>query len=167
MSNLGLRRALLGAGIELIETPVGDRYVADALDELGLVLGGEQSGHIVFRRYATTGDGILTGLKLVELVARSGQDLAELARSAFIRVPQELRNVKVMSPDRLESAAGVWEVVAEVEAQLGHSGRVVIRPSGTESAVRVMVEADDAAMVDQALTTIVEAVERDLGRVSL
>ena len=75
--------------------------------------------------------------------------------------------MKVMSPDRLESAAGVWEVVAEVEAQLGHSGRVVIRPSGTESAVRVMVEADDAAMVDQALTAIVEAVERDLGRVSL
>ncbi len=83
MSNLGLRRALRDAGIELLETPVGDRYVADALDERGLVLGGEQSGHIVFRRHSTTGDGILTGLKLVELVARSGRSLGELSESAL------------------------------------------------------------------------------------
>ncbi len=165
MSNLGFRRAMLRAGIELIETPVGDRYVADALDELGLALGGEQSGHIVFRQFATTGDGILTALKLIELVARSGSSLAALAHDAFIRVPQELRNVKVMSPDRLEAASGVWETVAAVEARLGESGRVVIRPSGTESAVRVMVEADSAAMVDRALSAIVEAVERELGRI--
>jgi phosphoglucosamine mutase len=163
MSNLGLRRALIRGGIELIETPVGDRYVADALDELGLVLGGEQSGHIVFRKYATTGDGVLTGLKLLELVARSGRPLADLAGGALTRVPQELRNVKVISPDRLEAASGVWEAVAAIEAQLGDSGRVVIRSSGTESAVRVMVEADSPEVVDRALTVIVEAVERELG----
>lgn len=167
MSNLGLRRAMFGAGIELIETPVGDRYVADALDELGLALGGEQSGHIVFRKYATTGDGVLTGIKLVELVARSGRSLAELAEGSLTRVPQELRNVKVVSPDRLEAASGVWEAVAAIEAQLGESGRVVIRPSGTESAVRVMVEADSSAMVDRALSVIVEAVERELGPITL
>jgi phosphoglucosamine mutase len=163
MSNLGLRRTLTRGGIELVETPVGDRYVADAIDELGLVLGGEQSGHIVFRKYATTGDGVLTGIKLLELVGRSGRSLAELADAALTRVPQELRNVKVMSPDRLETASGVWKAVAEVEARLGDSGRVVIRPSGTESAVRVMVEADDVEMVDRALSAIVEAVELELG----
>lgn len=164
MSNLGLRRALFRAGIDLIETPVGDRYVADALDELDLVLGGEQSGHIVFRRYATTGDGVLTGLKLLELVANARRGLAELAESALTRVPQELRSVKVVAPDRLEAATGVWDAVAAIEAELGDSGRVVIRSSGTESAVRVMVEADSAEMVDRALTVIVDAVESELGQ---
>jgi phosphoglucosamine mutase len=166
MSNLGLRRALSRAGIDLIETPVGDRYVSDALDEMGLVLGGEQSGHIVFRTHATTGDGVLTGLKLLEVVARSGRSLSALAEDALTRVPQELRNVKVVAPDRLEEASGVWDVVAAIEAELGDSGRVVIRSSGTESAVRVMVEADNTAMVDRALTAIVDAVERELGSLS-
>lgn len=163
MSNLGLRRALVRAGIELIETPVGDRYVADALDELGLVLGGEQSGHLVFRRESTTGDGILTGLKLCELVARKGRDLGELADDALTRVPQKLRNVHVASPDHLEDAQGVWQTVARVQSELGDSGRVVIRPSGTESAIRIMVEADSEASVDDALVSIAEAVERELG----
>ncbi|HLX78143.1 MAG TPA: phosphoglucosamine mutase [Acidimicrobiales bacterium] len=163
MSNLGVRRALDVAGIGLIETPVGDRFVADALDEQGLVLGGEQSGHIVFRRQSTTGDGILTGLKLIELIARRGQSLAELADKAITRVPQELRTVAVTAPDRLGEAPGVWSEVAAVERELGDSGRVVIRPSGTEAAVRVMVEADSRAAVDDALVRIVTAVERELG----
>lgn len=165
MSNLGLRRALTGAGIRVVETPVGDRFVADALDEHGLVLGGEQSGHIVFRRESTTGDGMLTGLKLLELVARSSRSLADLADSAITRVPQDLRNVAVSSPDRLGEASGVWSEVAAVERELGASGRVVIRPSGTEAAVRVMVEADSRAAVDDALGRIVAAVERELGAI--
>jgi len=163
MSNLGLRRALVGAGIRVVETPVGDRYVADALDEHGLVLGGEQSGHIVFRRESTTGDGILTGLKLIELVARSGQTLAELSNTAITRVPQVLRNVAVSQPDRLGSAEGVWKEVAAVERELGASGRVVIRSSGTEAAVRIMVEADSSAAVDEALDRIADVVESELG----
>jgi phosphoglucosamine mutase len=166
MSNLGLRRAMNLAGIDLIETPVGDRYVADALDELGLILGGEQSGHIVFRAYATTGDGVLTGIKLIELVARSKRRLSDLAAGALVRVPQQLRSVKVLAPDRLESAADVWQAVRAVESELGDAGRVVVRSSGTESAVRVMVEADDVNTVERALATIVDAVERDLGTYS-
>jgi phosphoglucosamine mutase len=164
MSNLGLRRALAVVGIEVLETPVGDRFVADALDKNGLVLGGEQSGHIVFRRDATTGDGILTGLKLIELVARLDRPLAELAAAAIRRVPQELRNVVVATPDRLEDAGAVWREVAAVEHDLGESGRVLLRSSGTESAVRVMVEADSPEAVDAALNRIVAVVQRELGR---
>jgi phosphoglucosamine mutase len=163
MSNLGLRRALASAGIGLVETPVGDRFVADALATNGLVLGGEQSGHIIFCREATTGDGILTGLKLIELVARLGRPLAELAGAAITRVPQELRNVVVASPGRLEEARLVWQEVEAVERELGESGRVLLRSSGTESAVRVMVEADSPEAVDAALKRIVAVVERELG----
>ncbi len=162
MSNLGLRRALAGLGIGLVETPVGDRFVADALVRNGLVLGGEQSGHIVFRREATTGDGILTGLKLIELVARLGRPLAELAEAAIKRVPQELRNVVVATPERLEGADAVWREVEAVERDLGESGRVLLRSSGTESAVRVMVEADSREAVDAALDRIIAVVRREL-----
>ena len=163
MSNLGLRRALAVHGIGVVETPVGDRFVAEALERDGLVLGGEQSGHIVFRRDGTTGDGILTGLKLVELVCRLGRPLAELACEAMTRVPQTLRNVVVADPGRLDDAPAVWQEVAVVERELGDSGRVLLRPSGTESAVRVMVEADSAGAVERAVRRIVAVVERELG----
>ena len=163
MSNLGLKRALAAAGVGLVETPVGDRFVAEALERHGLVLGGEQSGHIVFRRDATTGDGILTGLKLIELVARGGTPLAELAGAAMTRVPQELRNVTVAAPDSLEEAEAVWREVAAVQRDLGDAGRVLVRSSGTESAVRVMVEADSPEAVEMALGRIVAVVQRELG----
>ena len=163
MSNLGLRRALAAHGIGVVETPVGDRFVAEALQRDGLVLGGEQSGHIVFRRDETTGDGILTGLKLVELVCRLGRPLAELAGEAMTRVPQTLRNVVVADPGRLDDAPAVWQEVAVVERELGDSGRVLLRRSGTESAVRVMVEADSAGAVERAVRRIVAVVERELG----
>jgi phosphoglucosamine mutase len=163
MSNLGLRRALAAAQIGLVETPVGDRFVTDALERNGLVLGGEQSGHIVFRRDATTGDGILTGLKLIELVCRLGRPLAELAEAAIDRFPQELRNVAVAAPDRLDEAAAVWQEVAAVEDDLGDLGRVVLRASGTEPLVRVMVEADSREAVDRAVSRIVAVVEQELG----
>lgn len=163
MSNLGLRRALARAGIGLIETPVGDRFVADALERHGLVLGGEQSGHIVFRRDATTGDGILTGLKLIELVARRGRPLADLAGAAIERVPQRLRNIVVAAQGRLDEARAVWREVEAVEQELGESGRVLLRSSGTEPVVRVMVEADSPEAVDAALNRIAAVVERELG----
>ena len=163
MSNLGLRRALARAGIGLIETPVGDRFVADALERHGLVLGGEQSGHIVFRRDATTGDGILTGLKLIELVARRGRPLADLAGAAIERVPQRLRNIVVAAQGRLDEARAVWREVEAVEQELGESGRVLLRSSGTEPVVRVMVEADSPEAVDAALDRIAAVVERELG----
>lgn len=143
MSNLGLRLAMAERGIRVLETAVGDRYVLEALAEHGLSLGGEQSGHIVFRRYSTTGDGLLTGLQLAAEVARTGKSLAELA-AAMTVYPQVLVNVPDVDLHRLESDAGVAAAVASVEERLGDSGRVLLRPSGTEQLVRVMVEAADA-----------------------
>lgn len=143
MSNLGLRLAMAEHGIRLRETAVGDRYVLEALAEHGLSLGGEQSGHIVFRQFSTTGDGLLTGLQLAAEVARTGKTLAELA-SAMTVYPQVLVNVRGVDLTRLGSDTEVAAAVASVEERLGDTGRVLLRPSGTEPLVRVMVEAADA-----------------------
>ena len=163
MSNLGFRLAMSRRGIAVRETPVGDRQVLAALDAEGLALGGEQSGHIVFRAMATTGDGVLTGLLLSDVVARSGTTLAALAEGLVERVPQVLVNVAVPQPGRLADAAGVWAAVAEVEAELGESGRVLLRPSGTEPVVRVMVEAPTADVAAAAAGRLSRAVEQLLG----
>ena len=141
MTNLGFRLAMEERGIIVKETGVGDRYVLAALDKDGLSLGGEQSGHIIFRRLATTGDGLLTGLILADLVARSGRPLTEQLEGLVTRVPQVLVNVPVPNAELLASADAVWSAVAEEEARLGDGGRVLLRPSGTEPLVRVMVEA--------------------------
>ncbi|MGO8873649.1 MAG: phosphoglucosamine mutase, partial [Acidimicrobiales bacterium] len=141
MTNLGFRMAMQDRGIIVKETPVGDRYVLAALDKDGLALGGEQSGHIIFRRLATTGDGLLTGLVLADLVVRSGAPLAVLLDGLVARVPQVLVNVPVPNTGLLEGAEAVWSAVAEEEERLGETGRVLLRPSGTEPLVRVMVEA--------------------------
>ncbi len=141
MTNLGFRLAMEERGIIVKETGVGDRYVLAALDTDGLSLGGEQSGHIIFRRLATTGDGLLTGLILADLVARSGRPLTELLDGLVTRVPQVLVNVPVPNTELLGGAEAVWSAVAEEEARLGDEGRVLLRPSGTEPLVRVMVEA--------------------------
>jgi phosphoglucosamine mutase len=143
MSNLGLRRRLSDAGIAIIETPVGDRYVADALDANGFVLGGEQSGHIVFRSQATTGDGILTALKLIDLLIRTKAALSVASAEVMSKIPQELRTVAVKDPGRLSESTRIADEVKAIREFLGSSGRVLLRPSGTESAVRVMVEAED------------------------
>jgi phosphoglucosamine mutase len=159
MTNLGFRLAMAERGIGVRETPVGDRHVLAALDAEGLALGGEQSGHIVFRPRATTGDGILTGLVLADLVVRAGRPLADLSAGLVVRVPQVLANVAVADPGRLAEAKGVWDVVAAVEAELGGTGRVLLRPSGTEPLVRVMVEAvseDQAAEAARRLCAVVE-----------
>lgn len=153
MANLGLRRAMTAAGIEVVETPVGDRHCLAALTARGLELGGEQSGHVILADLATTGDGMLCGVQLVGLVARSGRGLAELASVAMTRLPQVLRNVEVTG-DRRALVAAVSAEVTAAEAELGGEGRVLLRPSGTEPLIRVMVEAPtahDAAVVAERL----------------
>lgn len=142
MTNLGFRQAMAGHGIRVVDTAVGDRHVLAALAEHGLVLGGEQSGHIVLRDWATTGDGLLTGLFVLDVMARSGRTLAELA-AVMTRLPQVLVNVRVArrSPDLLERLA---PDIARAEIALAGRGRVLVRPSGTEPVVRVMVEAPTA-----------------------
>ena len=162
MTNLGFRLAMAERGISVHETPVGDRHVLAALDEEGLALGGEQSGHIVFRKRATTGDGVLTGLLLSDTVVRAGRPLAQLADGLLARVPQVLVNVAVPEPGRLAGADGVWRAVAEVEAELGDRGRVLLRASGTEPLVRVMVEAPTPEVAADAAGRLSRAVEAAL-----
>ncbi|NYF15576.1 phosphoglucosamine mutase [Microbacterium sp. AK009] len=144
MSNLGLHRAMADQGIRVLQTAVGDRYVLEAMNEGGYSLGGEQSGHVIMSRFATTGDGLLTGLQLVSEMARTGKSLAELA-SIMTVYPQILVNVKDVDRSRAADDEGVQAAVAAVAAELGDSGRVLLRPSGTEQLVRVMVEAADEA----------------------
>ena len=158
MSNLGLRRALARAGIEVVETPVGDRHVLVALAERDLVLGGEQSGHIIMRDLATTGDGLLTGALLCDLLRRTGTPLSVHARS-MERFPQVLVGVRVDQVADLAAASGLWEEVAAVEADLGDGGRVLVRASGTEPIVRVMVEARTETDAEAAVARLRRAVE--------
>jgi phosphoglucosamine mutase len=148
MTNLGFRVAMAAHGISVKETQVGDRHVLTALDADGLALGGEQSGHIIFRRLATTGDGLLTGLVLADLMARKGQPLADMLDGLVTRVPQVLVNVPVADTGLLAGAKAVWSAVSEEEDRLGSTGRVLLRPSGTESLVRVMVEADGEGVAE-------------------
>lgn len=140
MSNLGLHRAMSAHGIHVETTAVGDRYVLERMNEQGFSLGGEQSGHVIMSDYATTGDGLLTGLHLVAEMARTGKTLEELA-SIMTVYPQVLVNVKDVDRTRAATDEGVQDAVARASAQLGLSGRVLLRPSGTEQLVRVMVEA--------------------------
>jgi len=146
MSNLGLHRAMSGHGISLISAPVGDRYVLEQMLEHDVALGGEQSGHVIFRDHATTGDGLITTARYLSLAAVRGVKLSELA-AVMRRFPQVLVNVQVAHRERLEDAREVWDAVREAEDELGHDGRVLVRASGTEPLVRVMVEAEaeDAA----------------------
>jgi phosphoglucosamine mutase len=162
MSNLGLRQALAGLDIATVETPVGDRYVLEAMEQGGLVLGGEQSGHIIFRDLATTGDGVLTGLVLLDAVARSGQPLGALAAAAMTRLPQVLRNVA--APADAAAAPAVAAAVASAEAELGETGRVLLRPSGTEPLVRVMVEAPTEGQAAAVADRLSAAVRQAMGR---
>jgi len=163
MTNLGFKKAMAKEGIAVHETPVGDRQVLAALESHGWSLGGEQSGHIVFRDLATTGDGVLSGLLLVDLLRRAGRRLSELASGCMSAFPQVLANVEVADPGRLAEAALVWDQVRAEQARLGGSGRVLIRPSGTERLVRVMVEASSAEMATQAAERLVSAVRLALG----
>jgi phosphoglucosamine mutase len=143
MSNLGFRLAMERAGVKVVETAVGDRYVLEAMKDGGYVLGGEQSGHVVMLEHATTGDGVLTALHLLARVAETGKSLGELA-AVMKRLPQVLVNVPDVDKDRVAASPQVAAAVAAAAAELGTSGRVLLRPSGTEPLVRVMVEAGTA-----------------------
>ena len=160
MSNLGLHLAMREQGITLLTTAVGDRYVLEELRAGGLALGGEQSGHLVFPAYATTGDGLLTALRLLARMAETGKSLADLA-GVMRRLPQVLINVRVSDKAAVAVATSVADAVAEVSAELGETGRVLLRPSGTEQLVRVMVEAqshDEAESAARRLAAVVSAV---------
>jgi phosphoglucosamine mutase len=163
MSNLGFRLAMDEQGIDVVETPVGDRHVLEALARTGSSLGGEQSGHIVFADLATTGDGILSGVRLVDVVSRADVPLSQLAARAMERLPQVLRNVKLAARrDDLAVflADALSSDIAAIEADLGDRGRVLIRPSGTEPLVRVMVEAPTVEQAEAAADNLVAAVAR-------
>jgi phosphoglucosamine mutase len=162
MSNLGLRRALTRHGIDLIETPVGDRNVLVALEQHGLSLGGEQSGHIIVTDLATTGDGTLTGLLLLDVMARSGRSLSALA-SVVQPLPQVLRSVRVADGRGVERDGAFRAEFEAVQRELGPAGRVLVRRSGTEPVVRVMVEAETAAEAETSATRLAAAVERACG----
>jgi phosphoglucosamine mutase len=157
MANLGFRTGMAAHGIEVVEVPVGDRYVLQALAERGLQLGGEQSGHVIFGDVATTGDGLLTGLQVCDVVVRTGRPLAELADAAMTRLPQVLHNVRVQRPGA-EVAAEVAHEVATASAALGATGRVLLRPSGTEPLVRVMVEAPTLEQAEAVAADLAAAV---------
>jgi phosphoglucosamine mutase len=148
MSNLGFHHAMRDAGIAVLTTAVGDRYVLEALRAKELSLGGEQSGHIVFADAATTGDGLLTALHVMARMTTSGSSLADLA-SVVHRLPQTLVNVRVHDRDAVATSSTVADAVAAAETDLGDSGRVLLRPSGTEQLVRVMVEAETQERADQ------------------
>lgn len=162
MSNLGLKVAMRAAGIDIVETNVGDRYVLEAMREGGYSLGGEQSGHVIFARYATTGDGVLTGLHIAAKVASSGQSLRELA-AVMPNYPQVLINVPGVDKTKVRTDEELNQLVATAEAELGDNGRVLLRASGTEALVRVMVEAQDQGTAQSWAERIAMAVERRLG----
>lgn len=158
MANLGFRLAMQDLGITVVETAVGDRYVLEALAAGGWSLGGEQSGHVIFPGLATTGDGLLTGVQVLAAVRAAGQTLGEAAQ-VMSSLPQVLRNVRV-AERRPDIADRLAADIAEAEARLGPRGRVLIRPSGTEPLVRVMIEAEDLAVAEAEAATLADAAER-------
>jgi phosphoglucosamine mutase len=162
MSNLGFKIALRKAGLSMVETAVGDRYVLEAMREGGFNLGGEQSGHVVMLDHATTGDGVLTSLHLLAEVARSGRPLDDLA-SAMTRLPQVLVNVRDVSKAKAAASAELAAAVAGVERILGETGRVLIRPSGTEPMVRVMVEAESQDEAERLAAHLADVVRTTCG----
>jgi phosphoglucosamine mutase len=162
MSNLGFKLAMQREGIGLVETAVGDRYVLEAMKAGGYALGGEQSGHLVMLDHATTGDGLLTALNLLARVAAVGKPIAELA-AVMDRLPQVLINVAGVDHSRADSSQPLLEAVAAAETELGATGRVLLRPSGTEPLVRVMVEAAAAAQAREVAQRLADVVRRELG----
>jgi phosphoglucosamine mutase len=158
MSNLGFRHAMAAADIQIVETPVGDRYVLEALTAGRLSLGGEQSGHVIFADHATTGDGMLTGLALLDAVARAGRPLADVAAAAMTSLPQVLRNVRVETrrPDVVEVLDAD---IRRAQERLGEQGRILVRPSGTEPLIRVMVEAPTVEEAERTAAELAAVIE--------
>ena len=159
MSNLGLENALKSHGIEFLRAAVGDRKVLAMLHEHKGTLGGETSGHIICLDKITTGDGLVAALQILEVIKRSGSKLAELV-AEMPRYPQTMINVRVAGKPNLDDLPAVREAVAGVQATLGSAGRVVLRPSGTEPVIRVMVEGEDEALVKNLASALAESVEQ-------
>jgi len=161
MSNLGFMHAMAEAGIEVVTTAVGDRYVLESMLHSDFNLGGEQSGHVIMRDHANTGDGLLTALQLLAEVKRSGKTLQELSR-VMVRFPQVLINVKGVAKERLATSKVIADAVKAAEVELGSNGRVLLRASGTEPLVRVMVEAHSDAVAQDVATKLAQVVESEL-----
>jgi phosphoglucosamine mutase len=162
MSNMGLEAALKRSGIQMLRAAVGDRYVLEQMQKNDAALGGEQSGHILFPHLATTGDGLLTALVVLDLVARTGKGIDEL--TADLKVfPQVIINVKVREKKPLESIPAVAKRIRAAEDELRDSGRVVIRYSGTEALARVMIEAESNEAMQRHAEAIAEAIREELG----
>ncbi|MDB7983792.1 phosphoglucosamine mutase [Faecalicoccus pleomorphus] len=158
MANLGLYKALDANKIDYVQTPVGDKYVFEEMQKNDYYLGGEQSGHIIFYENAVTGDGLLTALKLLEIMKNTGKSLEELSEGLFI-YPQLLKNVKVNDKEAALKDEALWKVVKEVEDELKDEGRILVRPSGTEPLVRVMVEAKTDELCQQYVQRVVDFIE--------
>ncbi|MFI5808156.1 phosphoglucosamine mutase [Streptomyces sp. NPDC051561] len=163
MSNLGFKLAMEGEGIEVVQTGVGDRYVLESMKEHGYALGGEQSGHVIVLDHATTGDGTLTGLMLAARIAATGRTLADLA-GVMSRLPQILINVPDVDKSRVATSAELTAAVTAAESELGSTGRVLLRPSGTEPLVRVMVEAADIDQAQAVAGRLADVVKSALGQ---
>ncbi len=162
MSNLGFMHSMKDAGIDVVTTAVGDRYVLETMLEKDYAIGGEQSGHVIMRDYANTGDGILTALQLIQEVVRSGKTLAELAAS-MVRFPQVLINVKDVAKEKLDGSTFIAAAVKKAQDELGSNGRVLLRASGTEALVRVMVEAQSDNIATNIAQQLADVVKAELG----
>jgi phosphoglucosamine mutase len=158
MSNLGLERFLAGRGLSLARTPVGDRYVCEYMREYGFNVGGEQSGHIILSDFTTTGDGLIAALQVLAVIHNEGRPASEVCHR-FDPVPQVMKNFRYKGGQPLENDS-VRNVIHQAEAKLGASGRLVIRPSGTEPVIRVMGEGDNADLVESVVNDIVEVLGR-------
>jgi phosphoglucosamine mutase len=162
MANLGLEKALERDGIGMVRTPVGDKYVLEEMERRGAALGGEQSGHVIFREYATTGDGLLTALRVFETARKAGVGLDELTADLEV-YPQKLVNVRVREKKALTEVPAVAAEIRRVEEEFAGAGRVLVRFSGTEPLARVMVEGPDMQMVERSCETIANAIQREMG----
>lgn len=162
MTNMGFRIAMDKLGINVEETKVGDRYVLERMQEMGGIIGGEQSGHVILSNHNTTGDGLVSALQLLTVVQESGRKLSELVK-VMERLPQVLKNVKVKSKAGLDTDADILQEKARIEEILKGRGRLLLRPSGTEPIVRVMAEGDDLAELEQLVGSMSAIVERQLG----
>ena len=158
MSNLGLERHLAGLGIELVRTPVGDRYVLEHMREHGYNVGGEPSGHIILSDYTTTGDGFIAALQVLSVIKRKGKLVSQICHR-FEPLPQVLKNVQYKKGKPLENAR-VRSAIADAELRLGRTGRLIVRPSGTETVIRVMAEGDDKSLVEAVVDDVCEAVSQ-------
>jgi phosphoglucosamine mutase len=161
MSNIGFFKGIESVGLKAAKTAVGDRYVMEEMRKGGYNLGGEQSGHVIFLDYNTTGDGILTALQLVDTLVQSGKPLSEL-KQIMRKYPQKLVNVRVADKSRWKDNAAIGDAIRKVELELGDNGRVLVRPSGTESLIRVMAEGPDKAQVEAYVQDIASVIEREL-----